>query len=126
MGVDECRLPRMRAVRDNRPYLLFVVLATLWSARAATLEIPIFAGGYGTAFYEETAREFERLRPGTKLNVYGDPRIADKLRVRVIDGNLPDGMLPQASDCVNRARDGLAGDVEDTVDIEQAREKPLF
>jgi len=85
----------MRAVRDNRPYLLFVVLATLWSARAATLEIPIFAGGYGTAFYEETAREFERLRPGTKLNVYGDPRIADKLRVRVIDGNLPDGMLPR-------------------------------
>lgn len=77
------------------PYLLLVLLATLLGARAATLEIPIFAGGYGTAFYEETAREFERLRPGTKLNVYGDPRIADKLRVRVIDGSLPDGMLPR-------------------------------
>lgn len=62
--------------------------------RAVELDIPLFAGGYGTAFYEETAREFEKLRPGVKLKVYGDPRISDKLRVRIIDGNLPDAMLP--------------------------------
>ncbi|HXA15014.1 MAG TPA: extracellular solute-binding protein, partial [Opitutaceae bacterium] len=55
-----------------------------------TLDIPVFAGGYGTAFYEETARQFEALRPGMKINLYGDPRIDDKVRVRIIAGNYPD------------------------------------
>lgn len=57
------------------------------------LDIPVFAGGYGTAFYEETARLFEEARPGVRVQLYGDPRIADKVRVRVIDGNLPDATL---------------------------------
>ena len=70
------------------------------SARSATttLDIPLFAGGYGTAFYEETAREFERIMRDrgrdVSIRAYGDPRISDKLRVRMIDGNLPDAMLP--------------------------------
>jgi len=65
------------------------------TAQAAdiVLEIPVFSGGYGTAFYEDTARQFEALRPGVKVNLYGDPRIADKVRVRVIDGHLPDATL---------------------------------
>jgi ABC-type sugar transport system permease subunit/ABC-type glycerol-3-phosphate transport system substrate-binding protein len=54
------------------------------------LDIPVFAGGNGTAFYEETARQFEALRPGVKVNLYGDPRIDDKVRVRIIDGHYPD------------------------------------
>jgi raffinose/stachyose/melibiose transport system permease protein len=54
------------------------------------LDIPVFDGAYGTAFYKETAREFEALRPGVRVHVYGDPRIQDQLRVRIIDGNLPD------------------------------------
>jgi ABC-type sugar transport system permease subunit/ABC-type glycerol-3-phosphate transport system substrate-binding protein len=65
------------------------------TARAAdvTLDIPVFAGGYGTAFYVETARQFEALRPGVRVNLYGDPRIADQVRVRVMDGHLPDATL---------------------------------
>lgn len=59
------------------------------------IEVPIFAGGYGTAFYEETAREFEKLRPDVTVKVHGDPRISDKLRVRIIAGTLPDAMLPR-------------------------------
>jgi ABC-type sugar transport system permease subunit/ABC-type glycerol-3-phosphate transport system substrate-binding protein len=71
------------------------MLLFFWlTPHATTLDIPIFAGGYGTAFYEESARAFERARPGVKVNIYGDPRISDKLRVRIIDGNLPDAMLP--------------------------------
>src|SRR5690606_2184480 len=54
------------------------------------LDIPIFAGGFGVDFYEETARRFEAERPGVRVNLYGDPRIADKVRVRVIDGHFPD------------------------------------
>lgn len=60
-----------------------------------TLDIPIFAGGFGTEFYEETAREFEAVRPGVTVKLYGDPRISDKLRVRMIDGDLPDASMPR-------------------------------
>jgi raffinose/stachyose/melibiose transport system permease protein len=72
-----------------------VLMLALGAAGRAgvVLDIPVFAGGYGTAFYEETARQFEALRPGVKINLYGDPRIADKVRVRVIDGHLPDATL---------------------------------
>ncbi len=62
-------------------------------AAEVTLDIPVFAGGYGTAFYEETARRFEAVRPGVKISLYGDPRVADKVRVRVMDGHLPDAVL---------------------------------
>ncbi len=69
------------------------MLGTVSSA-ATTLDIPVFSGGYGTAFYEESARQFEALRPGVTIHLYGDPRISDKLRIRMIDGNLPDAALP--------------------------------
>ena len=54
------------------------------------LDIPVFSGGYGTSFYEETARQFEVLRPGMRVRLYGDPRIADQVSVRVMDGHPPD------------------------------------
>jgi raffinose/stachyose/melibiose transport system permease protein len=60
---------------------------------ATTLDIPVFSGGYGIAFYEETARRFEAEHPGVVVKLYGDPRIEDKIRVRIIDGNLPDAAL---------------------------------
>ena len=37
-------------------------------ATATELDVPIFSGGYGTAFYEETARLFEQQRPGVTVN----------------------------------------------------------
>ena len=87
------RLPGIRA------WFVFVGLVGGWAvaplraaetAASRVLDIPVFAGGYGTEFYEETARLFEQERPGVAVRLYGDPRIADKVRVRVIDGNLPD------------------------------------
>jgi len=85
--------------RVGRVFAWCALLLTLWigglvQLRAVELDIPLFAGGYGTAFYEESAREFEKLRPDVRIKIYGDPRISDKLRVRIIDGNLPDAMLP--------------------------------
>lgn len=71
------------------------LLALGGRALAVELDIPILAGGFGTAFYEETAREFEKLRPGVTVKLYGDPRIQDKLRVRMIDGDLPDAAFPR-------------------------------
>ncbi|MDB6168870.1 MAG: transporter substrate-binding protein [Verrucomicrobia bacterium] len=69
-------------------------LLCLWmgprAAATVTLDIPVFAGGYGIAFYEESARRFEQQRPDVRIRLYGDPRIADQLRIRLIDGNPPD------------------------------------
>jgi raffinose/stachyose/melibiose transport system permease protein len=50
----------------------------------------VFEGGYGIGFYLDTARRFEEFNPGVTVHVYGNPRIQDQLRVRIIDGNLPD------------------------------------
>jgi ABC-type sugar transport system permease subunit/ABC-type glycerol-3-phosphate transport system substrate-binding protein len=68
---------------------LFAALP-IFGATPVQLDIPIFAGGYGLSFYEETARQFEALRPSVRVHVYGDPRIQDQVRVRIIDGHLPD------------------------------------
>jgi ABC-type sugar transport system permease subunit/ABC-type glycerol-3-phosphate transport system substrate-binding protein len=78
---------RLRRISFGTLLILFLSVA---SRAGITLDIPVFAGGNGTAFYEETARQFEALRPGVKINLYGDPRIEDKVRIRIIDGNYPD------------------------------------
>ncbi len=85
--------PRLRLWRGLLgTFFLWAFVVTVRAADV-TLDIPVFSGGYGTAFYEETARQFEALRPGVKVNLYGDPRIADQVRVRVIDGHPPDATL---------------------------------
>jgi ABC-type sugar transport system permease subunit/ABC-type glycerol-3-phosphate transport system substrate-binding protein len=60
------------------------------AAEPVRLDVPVFDGGYGIAFYAETARKFEEVRPGVEVHVYGNPRIQDQLRIRIIDGHLPD------------------------------------
>jgi raffinose/stachyose/melibiose transport system permease protein len=69
-------------------FLLSLLAAPL--LHGVELDIPIFAGGYGTRYYEESARLFEALRPGVRIRIYGDPRIDAQISVRVIGGNLPD------------------------------------
>lgn len=54
------------------------------------IEIPIFAGGYGMKFFEESAREFEKLRPDIRVRIYGDPRISEIVRIRVMENSFPD------------------------------------
>jgi raffinose/stachyose/melibiose transport system permease protein len=72
--------------------LVITLLAALtaFGAKPVKLDIPVFDGGYGLSFYEETARKFEEAHPGVAVHVYGNPRIQDQLRIRIIDGNLPD------------------------------------
>ncbi len=70
--------------------LFLLAAARVPAAAPAELDVPVFDGGYGMAFYGETARQFEELRPGVRVHVYGSPRIQDQVRVRIIDGHLPD------------------------------------
>jgi raffinose/stachyose/melibiose transport system permease protein len=67
-----------------------LVMIPARAAQPVSLDVPVFEGGYGIGFYVDTARRFEELNPGVSVNVYGDPRIQDQLRVRIIDGHLPD------------------------------------
>lgn len=69
------------------------VLPAAKGAAPVEIEIPIRSGGYGIAFYKESARDFEKLRPGIKINLYGDPRIEDKVRVQIMGGDYPDAAL---------------------------------
>ncbi len=78
--------------------LLCLGLLAALPLRAVDLDIPIFAGGYGTAFYEQTARQFEALRPGVRIRIYGDPRIGVQISIRVIGGNYPDVASSGAED----------------------------
>ncbi len=57
---------------------------------SVTLDVPVLVAGYGSAFFEETAREFEALRPGVKVRLHGNPRINDQVRIRVMAGDYPD------------------------------------
>lgn len=76
-------------------WFLFGSLAAPVFLRAADpapviLDIPVLVAGYGSAFFEETAREFETLRPGVKVHLRGNPRINDQVRIRVMAGDYPD------------------------------------
>ncbi|MEQ9461348.1 MAG: extracellular solute-binding protein [Phycisphaeraceae bacterium] len=39
---------------------------------------------------EEVAREYERRNPGIKIDLVSDPRIVDKVRVRILEGSFPE------------------------------------
>ncbi len=79
--------------RQFGPFLLLLLLVL--PLRAVELDIPVFYGGYGLSFYEETARLFEAQRPGVKVNLYGDPRVTDRVRIRIVTGDLPDAIFPR-------------------------------
>lgn len=66
------------------------VTTTARDSERVSIEIPIFVGGYGIQFWLDTARLFEEQHPHIKVNLYGDARIANKMRIRVIGGDFPD------------------------------------
>jgi len=55
-----------------------------------TIEVPVFEGGSGLTFYFHAAKAYEAARPDVGVDIYGDPRIADKIRVRILEGTYPE------------------------------------
>ena len=74
--------------------LLLPFLPGICSASPAkpevVLDIPVFVGGFGIDFFQETATLYEKQRPGVRVDIYGSPRIAQKIRVRVVAKQFPD------------------------------------
>lgn len=58
------------------------------------LEVAAFKGGYGIDFYQAVAKEFETKNPDLKVDVWGDPRVWEKLRPRLVGNEPPDLMYP--------------------------------
>ncbi len=54
------------------------------------IEVPLFEGGAGLEFYYYVSRAYEEARPDVLVDFYGDPRIADKVRVRILEGTFPE------------------------------------
>ena len=55
-----------------------------------TIEVPVFEGGSGLEFYFHIGEAYEAARPDVDVDIYGDPRIADKIRVRILEGTYPE------------------------------------
>ena len=55
-----------------------------------TLEAAVFEGGYGIAWHKAVAREYERIHPNIRVNLWGDPRVDEKLKPRVLRRDPPD------------------------------------
>jgi ABC-type sugar transport system permease subunit/ABC-type glycerol-3-phosphate transport system substrate-binding protein len=54
------------------------------------IEIPVFEGGEGLDFFQSVAKQYQLLHPDQKVNLYGDPRISEKLRIRLLENSYPE------------------------------------
>ncbi len=58
--------------------------------KGITLEVAVFEGGYGIQWHKSVARRYEQTHPGITVNLWGDPRVDEKLKPRVLRRNPPD------------------------------------
>ncbi len=50
----------------------------------------MFEGGYGIDWHKGVAREYEKSHPGIHINLWGDPRVDEKLKPRILRHNPPE------------------------------------
>ena len=55
-----------------------------------TLDVAVFEGGYGIEWHKSIARQYERLHPNIRVNLWGDPRVDEKIKPRILRRNPPD------------------------------------
>ena len=67
---------------------------TSFSEEKIEMEIASFQGGFGIDFFLECAREFEKLHPNVKINLWGNPRVWEQLLPRFAAGTPPDAAWP--------------------------------
>jgi raffinose/stachyose/melibiose transport system permease protein len=68
---------------------LTIAPVVLAAADPVRIEVPIQEGGEGVEIFSRIARAYEQARPGVKIDIYADPRIADKLRIRILEKSFP-------------------------------------
>ena len=55
-----------------------------------TIEAAIFQGGYGIGWHRDMAARFNALDTGVTVDLWGDPRVVEKVKPRILRGNPPD------------------------------------
>lgn len=55
-----------------------------------TIEVAVFEGGYGIEWHRQMARQYERLHPEIRVDLWGDPRVDEKIKPRILRNNPPD------------------------------------
>ncbi len=55
-----------------------------------TIEVAVFEGGYGIEWHRQMARQYERLHPDIHVDLWGDPRVDEKIKPRILRNNPPD------------------------------------
>jgi len=54
------------------------------------LEVAVFEGGFGIEWHKSVARQYERLHPDVRVHLWGDPRVDEKIKPRILRRNPPD------------------------------------
>lgn len=54
------------------------------------LNIAVFEGGYGSAYWDEIVKRFEAAYPGVEVKMQISPKIGDIIRPQIVAGNVPD------------------------------------
>ena len=62
------------------------------------LNIAVFEGGFGKAYWEEIVKRFEADYPGVKVNMTSNPKIMDVIKPQLVAGNPPDFIYVPLSD----------------------------
>jgi N-acetylglucosamine transport system substrate-binding protein len=60
------------------------------SDKRKVLEVAIFEGGFGLDWHKEMARRYEALHPDIRVDLWGDPRVDEKIKPRILRRNPPD------------------------------------
>jgi len=60
------------------------------SNETKTIEVLLFEVEEGLKINRRCAREYEGQRPGVRIDISGGPRIAEKLRIRILEGSFPE------------------------------------
>ena len=75
-------------------------LTAFADAEEQELNIAIFQGGYGDAYWNQMVELFEESHEGVKVNMTISPTIGDIIRPQIVAGNVPDFI------CLNDVFDG--------------------
>lgn len=69
-----------------------------------TLDVAVFEGGYGTAFWEEAEKKFEELYPDVDVKITASAKIGDVIRPQIASGNSPDFIYHSAQNAESVAK----------------------
>src|SRR5687768_15759665 len=88
MNATSPRLPpRLRASAVALFVLLTCSAATSFADARKPIDLQFFRGGEGDEFFYLIEKEFEKVRPDVRVDLTLDPRIHDRVRVRVLERN---------------------------------------